>query len=207
MIITVAPKRNVSTQSPGCLRWGGPSPNSGTHTITKTIANTGMTSSKMIEGAVIGRCPQCCRLAYGEFDRPRIPHKLVVIPRLSCRCRRATPPCAGCPRGRATWTRTNVGSAAGALSRTGWLNFPVRTKNARFRPCNDRAYRSAPGGRCVRPVERRGKPEVSAPAPCAITAETCSAPSPAFSATTVRPPRWGKTVPGPIVWVSCGEKN
>jgi hypothetical protein len=48
------------------------------HTITKTIANTGTTSSSMVKGAVIGTNPQCCRRASGEFDCPRIPHELVV---------------------------------------------------------------------------------------------------------------------------------
>ena len=93
------------------------------------------------------------------------------IQRLSCRCRRATPRCAKCPRGRATRTRTNVGSATGVPSRTGCLNVPVRTGNARFRPCNDCACRSAPGGRYAQPLERRVEPEVCAPAACATTAE------------------------------------
>jgi hypothetical protein len=156
-------------------RWGGSSPKSGMHTIAKTIANTGMTSSRMIKGSVIGRCPQCCRRACAKFDRPRTPHKRGLIPRLSCRCRRAIPPCAGYPRGLATRTRTNVGSATGGLSRTGGLNFLVRTKNARFRPCNDRACRSVLAGRYVRPVEWRARPEISALVPCAIMGATSRA--------------------------------
>jgi hypothetical protein len=157
------------------LCWGGPSPKNGMHTIAKTIANTGMTSSRMIKGSIIGRCPRCCRRACAEFDRPRTPHKRGLIPRLSCRCRRATPPYAGCPRGPATRTRTNVGSTAGVLSRTGCLNFLVRTKNARFQRCNDRACRSAPAGRSVRPVEWRVELEISGLVPCAIMGATSRA--------------------------------
>jgi hypothetical protein len=111
------------------------------------------------------------------------------IQRLSCRCRRATPRCAKCPRGRATRTRTNVGSATGVPSRTGCLNVPVRTGNSRFRPCNDRACRSAPGGRYVQPLERRVEPEVCVPPACATTAEKWRATSPAFSARTRSPAR------------------
>ena len=89
---------------------------------------------------------------------------------------------------RARRTRTNVGSAAGVLSRTDRLNVPARTENARFQPYNDRACRLAPGGRCVRPAERRAQLGVSAPMACAIAAATWCATSPAFSAPTVRRP-------------------
>src|SRR5262249_8827750 len=102
------------------------------------------------------------------------------------RCGRAIPPCAGCPRGRATWTWTNVGSATSGPSQTDCLNVPVQTKNARFRPCNDRAYRSALAEGYVRLVDWRGEAELSGRLACVATAEGLCATSPAFSARPVR---------------------
>ena len=128
------------------------------------------------------------------------------MPSLCSRCRRATPPCAGDQRGRATRMPTNAGSAAGALLRTGSLKFLVRTKNARLRPCNDRASRSAPAGGCVRPVAWRVQAEISALAPCAIMAAPRCATS---RASSVRPGHGpvSKTVPKQWLWVSCGRKT
>jgi hypothetical protein len=70
--------RARASQFHGRLRWLGPSPNSGMHTITKSIAKTGMTSSRMVEDGIMGRGPQSHRLGVGRVRLSAFPHKLLL---------------------------------------------------------------------------------------------------------------------------------